>query len=47
MEERRNTAQSEKSREEMRREIMNIQDRKKRHEAIARNMSLFTEKKER
>ncbi len=47
MEERRNTAQSEKSREEMRREIMSIQDRKKRHEAIARNMSLFTDKKER
>lgn len=41
------TAQNEKRREEMRREIMSIQDRKKRHEAIARNMSLFTEKKER
>ncbi len=47
MEERRNTAQNEKSREEMRREIMSIQDRKKRHEAIARNLGLFTEKKER
>lgn len=47
MEQRRNTAQNEKSREEMRREIMSIQDRRKRHEAIARNMSLFTGKKER
>ena len=47
MEQRRNTLQNEKVREEMRREIMSIQDRRKRHEAISRNMSLFTNKKER
>ena len=45
MEQRANTAFAEK--EKKRQEIMNIQDRRKRHEAIARTMSLFTNKKER
>lgn len=47
MEQRQNTVLTEKEKEKMRHEIMNIQDRKKRHEAIARNMNLFTNKKER
>lgn len=41
MEQRGSTAWDEKRREEMRREIMGIQDRRKRHEAIARNLNLF------
>ena len=47
MEQRQNTVLTEREKEKMRQEIMNIQDRRKRHEAIARNMSLFTNKKER
>jgi hypothetical protein len=47
MEQRRNTVLTEREKEKRRQEIMNIQDRRKRHEAIARNMSLFTNKKER
>lgn len=47
MEQRPSTAFTEREKEKKRQEIMNIQDRKKRHEAIARNMSLFTDKKER
>lgn len=47
MEQRPSTAFTEREKEKRRHEIMNIQDRKKRHEAIARNMSLFTNKKER
>ena len=39
--------EKEREKEKKRQEIMSIQDRKKRHEAIARNMSLFTNKKER
>ncbi len=42
MEQRPSTAFTEREKEKKRQEIMNIQDRKKRHEAIARNMSLFT-----
>lgn len=47
MEQRQNTVLTEREKEKRRQEIMNIQDRKKRHEAIARNMNLFTNKKER
>ena len=47
MEQRRNTTFTEEEKEKRRQEIMNIQDRRERHEAIARNMSLFTNKKER
>ena len=47
MEQRRNTVLTEREKEKRRQEIMNIQDRKKRHESIARNMNLFTNKKER
>lgn len=41
------TTRDEKSQEKMRQEIMSVRDRRKRHEAIARNLSLFTGKKER
>ncbi len=47
MEQRQNTVLTEREKEKRRQEIMNIQDRKKRHESIARNMNLFTNKKER
>lgn len=47
MEQRPSTAFTEREKEKKRQEIMSIQDRKKRHEAIVRNMSLFTNKKER
>lgn len=47
MEQRRSTTFTEEEKEKRRQEIMNIQDRRKRHETIARNMSLFTNKKER
>lgn len=36
-----------KTDEQKRKEIMQIQDRRKRHLAIARNMNLFTNQKER
>lgn len=48
MEQRQNRPQVEyKTNEEKRKEIMQIQDRRKRHIAIAKNMNLFTNKKER
>ena len=37
MEQRQNTVLTEREKEKRRQEIMNIQDRKKRHESIARN----------
>lgn len=39
--------QSEKTREQQQKEIMAIQDRETRIKTIARNMDLFTNKKER
>lgn len=39
--------QGEKSREQKQKEIMSIKDRETRIKTIARNMSLFTNKKER
>lgn len=47
MEQRRNPSWAKEEKEKKRKEIMSIGDRKTRIETIARNMDLFTGKKER